>query len=244
MSGTTIRCVIYLRVSLDATGEQLAIQRQREDCRKIATARGWTVVAEYIDNSVSASGKVHRPDYERMVEAYEAGEFDALVCWSLDRLTRQPRQLEDWIDAATERGLLLVTANGEADLCTDAGRLFARITASVARAEIERKGARQRRAAVQRVERGKPPLGVRLTGYTVAGDTIEHEAAIVRQMFERFHAGESLHAIAAWLNEDGIPTRNGGRWNPSTIRTILTNARYCGRAVYCGSANGHQGKWE
>jgi hypothetical protein len=41
------------------------------------------------------------------------------VCWDLDRLTRQPRQLEDWIDAATDNGLKLTTANGEADLATD-----------------------------------------------------------------------------------------------------------------------------
>ncbi|MGH3289865.1 MAG: recombinase family protein [Streptosporangiaceae bacterium] len=222
----------------------LAVRRQREDCREIATSRGWTVVGEYVDNSASASGKKARKDYDRMVEAYKAGEFDALVCWDLDRLTRNPRQLEDWIDAAQDRELLLVTANGEADLSTDAGRLFARIKASVARAEIERKGARQRRAALQRAEHGKPPLGVRLTGYTVAGELIEHEAAVVREMFERFHAGESLHSIAAALNQAGIGTRNGGRWNPSTIRTILVNPRYCGRAVYCGTANGHQGGWQ
>jgi len=244
MSTGIARAAIYLRVSLDSTGEQLAVRRQREDCRKIATDRGWTVVGEYVDNSVSASGKKARKDYDRMVEAYKADEFEALVCWDLDRLTRNPRQLEDWIEAAQDRGLLLVTANGEADLSTDAGRLFARIKASVARAEIERKGARQRRAALQRAEHGRPPIGVRLTGYTVAGALVEHEATVVREMFERFHAGESLHSIAAAFNEAGIATRNGRRWNPSTIRSILVNPRYCGRAVYCGAANGHQGGWE
>ena len=57
MSTASVRAAIYLRVSLDSTGEQLAVQRQREDCRKIAADRGWTVVGEYVDNSVSASGK-------------------------------------------------------------------------------------------------------------------------------------------------------------------------------------------
>lgn len=51
-----------------------------------------------------------------MVADYEAGKFTASICWDLDRLTRQPRELEDWIDAAKFRGLALVTANGEADL--------------------------------------------------------------------------------------------------------------------------------
>jgi DNA invertase Pin-like site-specific DNA recombinase len=170
---TVTRHAIYLRVSLDATGEQLAVQRQRADCQRIAKQRGWKVISEFVDNCISASDKRKaRPGYDQLVAAYEVGEFDALVCWDLlDRLTRQPRQLEDWVDAAQERGLLLVTANGEADLSTDGGRMFARVKATVARGEmIERKAERQRSAALQRAERGKPPLGVRLTGYSPAGE--------------------------------------------------------------------------
>lgn len=244
MSTTATRCAIYLRVSLDATGEQLAVQRQREDCRRIAEQRGWRIVAEYVDNSISASDKRKaRPGYDALVSGFKAREFDALVCWDLDRLTRQPRQLEDWIDAAEESGLLLVTANGEADLSTDGGRMFARIKASVARAEVERKAARQRRALLQRSERGKPPLGVRLTGYTTRGEIIEHEAAIVREVFERFAAGDSLRSITAWLEATGVQTRHGGKWNPSSVRTILTNQRYAGRAIYQGKATGKSGEW-
>src|SRR3954447_18056439 len=117
-----VRAAIYLRQSLDATGEQLAVQRQRADCERIAAERGWVVIGEYVDNSISASDKRKmRPGYYRLVDDYAAGLFDAVVCYDLDRLTRQPRQLEDWIDAATDRGLRLVTANGEADLSPERG---------------------------------------------------------------------------------------------------------------------------
>lgn len=236
--------MIYLRVSLDATGEQLAVQRQREDCRKIAQQRGWTVLAEFVDNSVSASDRRKvRPGYDALVEAFASGAFEALVCWDLDRLTRQPRQLEDWIDAAADRGLLLVTANGEADLSTDGGRMYARIKASVARAEVERKSARQKRAAVQRSEQGCPPLGTRLTGYTPAGALVEHEAAIVADVFERFAAGDSLRSLAASLTQSGVPTRHGGRWSPSTVYSMLRNPRYAGRAIYDGKETGRAGNW-
>ena len=122
------RAAMYLRVSLDATGEHLAVDRQRADCLRIIRERGWTLTQEYVDNSVSASKRtVRRPSYDRMVQDYDAGLFDALVCWDLDRLTRQPRQLEDWIERAEERGLVITTANGEADLSTDGGRMYARI---------------------------------------------------------------------------------------------------------------------
>ncbi|GAA1839955.1 recombinase family protein [Asanoa iriomotensis] len=235
---TATRAVIYLRVSLDATGEELTITRHREDCQRIAKVRGWAVVAEYVDNSISAAGKKRRPQYDAMVAAYARGEFDAILCWDLDRLTRVPRQLEDWIDAATERGLLLVTANGEADLSTDAGRLFARIKASVGRNEIERKGARQRSAAAQRAELGRPPKGTRLTGFSVDGKIIRAEAKVVRELFEKFAAGESIKGLTRGLTEAGVPTRRGGAWHPSSVREILTNPRYAGRAVYRGDVNG------
>jgi site-specific DNA recombinase len=238
------RAAIYLRQSIDAAGDHLAVTRQREDCQGIASARGWTVVAEYLDNSISASDRrKRRPGYDAMVKAFEAGEFSAIVCWDLDRLTRQPRQLEDWIDAAESKGLLLVTANGEADLATDGGRMYARIKAAVARAEVERKGTRQRRAALQRAENGRPPLGVRLFGYETNGDVLEHEAAIVREVFARFHAGDSLRGVVDYLNGTGMAPRHGGTWPRSTVRRLLLNPRYCGRAIYNGRENGRRGQW-
>lgn len=53
------------------------------------------VVKQYTDQSISAydMSKV-RPAYDEMVRDYKAGLFTAIVCWDLDRLTRQPRQLE------------------------------------------------------------------------------------------------------------------------------------------------------
>lgn len=237
-----VTCALYLRVSLDATGDRLAVDRQREDCLKIVKDRGWTLAGEYVDNSISASdARKRRPEYDRLCEDYDAGGFDALVCWDLDRLTRQPRQLEDWIDRAAKHGLKLVTANGGADLTTDGGRMYARIKAAVARAEVERKGARQSRAQRQRAEHGKPPKGVRLTGYTLAGEVIQEEAEVIKRIFDLFSAGDTLKGIARGLEDDGIKTRRGGTWSSSSVSTILRNARYAGRSVYKGQNVGAAG---
>lgn len=79
----------------------LAIERQREQCEALANYRQWEVVETYVDQSKSATDRTKsRPDYDRMVADYRAGRFTAIICYDLDRLTRQPRQLEDWIDAA------------------------------------------------------------------------------------------------------------------------------------------------
>ena len=92
----------------------------------------------YTDNSISSTKGTPRPAYDQMMRDYATGRFDAIVCWDLDRLTRVPRELEDMIDACEEGKLALVTANGEADLTTDGGRLYARVKVAVARGEVER----------------------------------------------------------------------------------------------------------
>lgn len=239
------RAAIYLRISLDRSGEMLAVDRQREDCMAIIKRRGWELVQEYSDNSISASkSNVHRPAYNEMVADFQAGRFDALVCWDLDRLTRQPRQLEDWIDAATERGLSLVTANGEADLTTDAGRLFARIKAAVAREEVERKGARQRRAALQRAETGRHTSFKPGFGYTAHSEIVEPQAKIVRELFRRFAAGETVYGLTMWLNESGVKPMQSAEWSRTTVRDMLANPRYAARVVHRGQLVPVQGTWE
>ncbi|MDP9903090.1 recombinase family protein [Arthrobacter bambusae] len=204
-----IRVAIYLRVSLDPELDGLTIDRHREACLQIAQQRKWTVVETYVDQSISATDKSKvRPSYDRMVQDYASGAFEAIICWDLDRLTRQPRQLEDWIEAAEERGLLLVTANGEADLSTDGGRMYARIKAAVARAEVERKGARQSAGQAQRAAQGRAPKGMRPLGYTTSGSVIAHEAAAVKAIYEAFARGCSIRSIAAALSgeqDDSTP---------------------------------------
>ncbi|MFJ1510914.1 recombinase family protein [Cellulosimicrobium funkei] len=240
-----MRAAVYTRASLDTTGEGLAVERQHEDCLRIINERGWTVAGEYQDNSISASKKgAKRPGYDRMVADYEAGLFDALVCWDLDRLTRQPRQLEDWIDRAEERGLRLVTANGEADLSTDGGRMYARIKASVARAEVERKGARQRRANDQRAQQGRPAAGPRPFGFDAGGLALRpREAELIRSGYQTVLAGGSLRSVARDWNASGLTTSKGNTWDSTNVRRVLRNPRNAGLRAHRGETIG-TGEWE
>ncbi|MCS5718604.1 recombinase family protein [Herbiconiux sp. CPCC 205763] len=235
MTHSRLRAAIYLRISQDATGEGLAVERQRADCVHIAQSRGWEVVGEYSDTVSASNRRKKRPEYDRMVEDYERGRFDALVCWDLDRLTRQPRQLEDWIDRSEERGLVILTANGEADLGTDNGRLFARVKASVARSEVERKSARQRRANEQRIETGRPTPGRRRYGYEIDGVTLrEAEAIVVRRMYEHVADGGSLRSLASALTAEGVDPAPGASWTPRRVRYILDSPVYAGNIVRRG----------
>lgn len=92
----------------------------------LASFRQWEVVEISVDRSKPATGRTKvRPGHHCMVADYHAGMFMAIICYCLDRLTRQPLQLEDWIDAVELKGLALVNVNGEADLSADSDRRYA-----------------------------------------------------------------------------------------------------------------------
>lgn len=206
-ASTPRKAAIYLRISQDREMDGLAIERQREDCLALVREEGWEVVETYVDQSISATdaSKV-RPAYDRMVRDYEAGHFTAIVCYDLDRLTRQPRQLEDWIDAATRRGLKLKSVAGDVDLTEEVGLFSAGIKVQIARAEVMRKSKRQSAAQRQRAKQGRAPKGVRPLGYTVQGDVIDDEAAAVRAIYAAFgrtERPESLRSLARALSGQG-----------------------------------------
>lgn len=241
---TSASAAIYVRQSLDRTGEGHAIERQETDGQALAERRGWTVLEVLRDNDVSAAGKRKRPGFERLIELIESRAVDVVVAWDLTRLTRNARDTLRLMEAGEAAGLTLALVRGsEIDLSTPAGRLTATVLAGVARHEIEQKADRQRAAAAQRADQGRPPLGVRLTGYTAAGELVADEADVVRALFKRFSHGESLKGLAAWLTKQEVPTRHGGRWLASTVQGILRNPRYAGRAVYQGQTTGKAGTW-
>jgi site-specific DNA recombinase len=225
-----VRAGLYLRISLDKTGEHLGVDRQRVAGQHLAGQRGWNIVREYVDNSVSAS-KTRRPDsaYAELVGDVHAGRIDGVIVWDIDRLTRIPREIEDWIDFAQHKGVRLVTTDGECDAGTENGRMYLRIKAAVSRHEIEQKSRRQRSANNQRRERGLPPIGPRALGWTHGGMMIvEHEAEAIRAACDAIFAGTSLRSIARTWNAAGLRTAFGNEWTPGPIRDVLYNPRLAG----------------
>ena len=223
------RAALYLRISQDKTGEGLGVARQREACEQLCAARGWHIVAVLEENDTSASGDVLRPLFTRLLAMIEAGKIDAVVCWHTDRLVRRMVELEHVIDLCEHNRVKLVTASGDLDLSTDAGRLNARILTSVARAEIERKSARQRAAFEQAARDGKPTGGRRAFGYTADGMHLDPaEAPIVAEMFQRFASGDNLGELMRELNRQGIATPRGHTWITGSVKQVLMNPRYAG----------------
>lgn len=234
---------VYLRQSFDRNDDQLAVTRQREDCAALCEQRGWTWT-EYEDNDYSATNGKPRPAYQQMLDDIRSGAVNGIVAWHVDRLYRQPRDLEDLIDLAEARNLALATVSGDIDLSTDMGRLVARLVGATNKAEVERKSARQKRANQQARAAGKwNRTGVRRFGYSKAGEPLEPEASLLRQAATDVLAGKSLRSISTVWNNQGLRTVNGSKWTTLQLRRMLLNPLYAGLMTYQGRVTG-TGGWE
>lgn len=222
---------IYARISSDQDGTALGVKRQLEDCRKLAAERGWTVAEEYVDNDVSAFKDKRRPDYERLVADVRDGLRDAVIVYNLDRLTRKPSELEDFVDVCAAAGVRdVATVTADIDLGNDDGLFMARIFAAFAAKESGRRSARVRRKIEANAAEGRPNGGgFRPFGYDSDKVTVlEDEAAVVRKLVQRFLAGESVRSLATWLDAEGVRTVSGKEWRTPTLSSMLRNPRYAG----------------
>jgi site-specific DNA recombinase len=231
--------VIYVRISADVEGRSLGVQRQLEDCRKLAADRGWPVGAEYVDNDVSAFSGKPRREHARMLAELESGARDAVIVYNLDRLHRRPAELEEFVALCERVGVSQVaTVTADIDLGDD-GLFMARIFAAFAAKESGRKSARARRKLLQNAEQGLPHGSVRPFGYEPDKITIcPDEAAVVREMVDRYLAGQSIKSLTVWLNESAIAPAVAKSWQTSAGRQILCSGRIAGLREHRGQVIG------
>src|SRR5690625_3774762 len=93
----TKQAAIYVRISRDREGAGLGVDRQENDCRDLAARLGWTIVATYTDNDLSAYSGKPRPGYLAMLEDVKAGRVNAILAWHTDRLHRKNAELEEFV---------------------------------------------------------------------------------------------------------------------------------------------------
>lgn len=80
-----MRAAIYARVSTaDQTNENQLLQ-----LRQFAASQRWIVVAEYSEQATGSKTDKERPALRQMFEAASKRQFDVLLFWSLDRLSRE-----------------------------------------------------------------------------------------------------------------------------------------------------------
>ena len=165
--------VVYLRISRDPEDEQRGVTRQAEDAVSAVVDGGGVVAWKAVENDTSAFKKrrirvpdgaggdrwawrVIRPKWEQALAMIRSGEADCLLVVDLDRLTRDPRDLEDAIELVEHYRAAVLDVTGALDLTTDHGIFLARMIVAHANLSSRDTSRRIRRAKHADAQAGKP----------------------------------------------------------------------------------------
>jgi site-specific DNA recombinase len=227
--------VLYARISV-STEESVSVQRQIVSARKYASARGWRVVGEFIDDGVSATRNKpeHRPGWRSLLGS--PVPFDAVVVWKVDRLARRVIDFLHADETLQARGAAIVCVEQSIDMTTGEGRAFAQMLAVFGEMEAAAISSRITAARAHLISQGRIPGGLQPYGWRsvpnpdgpgyVRGQDPER-IEWVRGMVERVLRGDTVYSIQTWLNTEGAPAprarQPGRRWGYSSVDVLMRN---------------------
>ena len=241
-----LRVGLYGRVSSQQQTDEQTIDSQVDSLKKRIRDDGQTLDAElrFLDEGYSGESLL-RPALERLRDLAYAGGLDRVYIHSPDRLARKHAYQVLLLEELNEHGVEVVFLNQDIQHQTDEGNLLIQMQGAFAeyeRAKILERTRRGRRFAARQGKvsvLGDAPYGYRYIRKQDGDgearyDIILEEARVVREIFTWVGVeGLSLGEVARRLAERGIPTRTGkSYWNPGTIRGILVNPAYTGKAHY------------
>lgn len=241
-----MKAAIYSRFSTDRQTDS-SIADQVRVCSEYARREGMQVTELFEDQGISGAAIGNRPSVIRMREAALARRFDVLLVMDLSRLSRSQADLPKLIDQLLAKGVRVVGVQDGYDSSRRGHKLQAGLHGILGEAFREMVKDRTY-AALETRAKNRRPTGGRAYGYVAAtksasGDIEinELEAAVVRELFERFADGESCLSIASDLNHRGVPspgstwnrrTRRASGWMASAIRSMLRNPIYKGEVIW------------
>ncbi|MEU1656053.1 recombinase family protein [Streptomyces griseofuscus] len=234
------RVGIYTRISRDDEGDALGVARQQQDCERLADLRSWQAVKIYEDNDVSAfMPNVVREEFELMLKDLRAGLIDGIVAYDLDRLARQPRDLERLIEIYDERPRLeFATVTNDVNIGTSDGRTMARVMVAFANKSSHDASRRIKRKHLQLAQQGKDSGGPAPYGWRKDDRTkVDPQAAkAIREAQREILAGVRIGTIRTWWQEQGLgnPREGTKRMAHHHVEHILTNPRLVGYRTYHG----------
>jgi site-specific DNA recombinase len=230
---------IYARVSTqeqEASGTSL--QSQVEACRAYAAANGLKVVASFEEAMSGAT--LNRPKLDRLREMVAAGQVDTVICFAVDRLSRDDTNLLVLAKELREHGCELKCATVPLQ-DTKEGKFLMSVLAAVAeldRASIVEKLMLGKRTTIRKgkaILSSARPYGFKPIYGEGRLEGIEDELRVVKRIFDWMtKEHRSLGWIVRRLNEDGVPTVQGASkgWGRAAIHGILKNPLYTGRLAW------------
>jgi len=231
-----MRAAVYARVSDVQQRDKHTISSQLVVLPAYVARMGWQLCGTYTDDGKSAkAGRLaKRVGFAALLRDVAARKFDVVVCVDIDRLTRSEDLQErgEILGAFQRAGCQIAELSGGLhDLNTFGGDMMSTLRAMVAAEENRKRAERTTRGRLNAAREGKPsakpPLGLRFDRSSATWQEAP-EAALIRELYARTLAGESLVSIADDWQRRAIPTPRAGAWCQGTLYHLLGQPAYRG----------------
>lgn len=230
---TELAVAYYARVSTEKDEQINSLGNQKryfEDY--IAANPHWTFAGGYVDEGISGTSVEGREQFLQMIEDAKCGRFDLIVTKEISRFARNTLDSLRYTRELLRCGVGVYFQNDNINTFDKDAELRLTIMSSIAQDEV-RKLSERTRFGFKRAQENSVLLGQNnLFGYNkVDGrlEIVEPEAAVVREVFERYAAGDlGLRAIANNLDSRGIRGRQGKPLTYSTLYGMIRNPKYKG----------------
>ncbi|MDB6019605.1 MAG: Site-specific recombinase [Pedosphaera sp.] len=216
---------IWIRVSTQDQAEGDSPEHHEQRAQSYAQSKGWQVKEVY--NLAGQSGKavMQHAEAKRMMKDVERGHVTGLVFSKLARLSRNRRELEDFVDYFNKHGADLISLSEAIDTSTAGGRMFFHLLGVFAQWEREEITERVNASVITRAKLGKSINGSAPYGYQWKERKLvihPEEAPIRRKAYELFLEHRRKGKVAKLLNAAGYRTRGGVIWRDTQLyRTLI-----------------------
>jgi DNA invertase Pin-like site-specific DNA recombinase len=227
-----MKAIGYIRVSTHGQAEDgVSLDAQEAKVRAWAEFQpGTPEVVIFRDEGISGKRSDNRPGLLAALDA--VGHGDALIVYSLSRLSRSTKETLAIADALAKKEADLVSLSEKIDTTSAAGKMVFRMLAVLSEFERDQISDRTRFALAHKKANGEKtggdvPFGYRARKGKLYQDAKEQEA--VRLVLGLRKKGASLWDICRDLDGKGITPKRGGAWHPMAVSRIV------GRAFHASS---------
>jgi len=219
-----MKAIGYVRVSTQGQVEDgVSLDAQEAKVRAWADLNGAEDVVIFRDAGISGKRVKNRPGLQSALD--RVGKGDALVVYSLSRLSRSIRDTLNLSERLQHQGADLVSLSEHIDTTGAGGRMVFRMLAVFAEYERELIGERVKTAWQYKRQNGEKTGGDVPFGYKVrSGKLYRHaeEQKAVCLILDLSRKGESLRGICRELEAAGVARKKGSlSWHPVTVQRVI-----------------------
>ena len=231
-----IRVAAYCRVSTDSDEQATSYEAQIEHYTAfIKKNPDWEFAGIFADDGISGTDTRKREEFNRMIEECMKGKIQMVITKSISRFARNTLDCLKYIRQLKDRGIPVFFEKENINTGSMESELFLTILSSMAEGESTSISENSKWSIKKRFQNGTFKLSYAPYGYRWDGRTLRivpEQAEVVKRIFADVLSGKGTDAIAKELDDEGVPTKRGGKWTSTSVRGILANEKYTGDVIF------------